>query len=70
MIDIYSTHDKMHKNRRFYALICINNNTISCINCMLSASSLGVMLHLVLTIYVAVYELLHEKFILLHIMYL
>ena len=36
MIDIFSKHDKMHKNGIFYALFCNNNHIISCINCMLS----------------------------------
>ena len=36
MIDIYSKYDNMHKNEMFYALICINNNKIICLDCMLS----------------------------------
>ena len=36
MIDIHSNYDKMHKNEIFYALICINNYIILCVNFMLS----------------------------------
>ena len=36
MIDIHSKHDNMHKNGMFYALICIKNHIITCIDCMLS----------------------------------
>ena len=36
MIDIHSKYDNMHKNRMFYAKICINNHIIQCINYMLS----------------------------------
>ena len=39
MIDIHSKHDNMHKNVMFYALICITNHIISCIDCMLSLLS-------------------------------
>ena len=35
MIDIHSKHDNMHENGMFYALICIQNHTISRIDCML-----------------------------------
>ena len=35
VIDIYSNNDNMHRNGMFYALICINNHKISCINWML-----------------------------------
>ena len=38
IIDMHSKYDNMHKNEMFYALVCINNYIISCINCMLSAS--------------------------------
>ena len=30
MIDMHSKYDNMHKNRMFYALICINNRIIAC----------------------------------------
>ena len=40
MTDIHSKHDNMHKNRIFYALICINNHIISCIDCMLFACTI------------------------------
>ena len=33
---MHSKHDNMHKNEMFYALICINNYIITCIDCMLS----------------------------------
>ena len=36
IIDIHSKHDNMYKNVMFYALICINNHIITCIDCMLS----------------------------------
>ena len=36
MIDMHSKYDNMHKNRMLYALICINNRIIACLNCMLS----------------------------------
>ena len=39
MKDMHSKYDNMHKNRIFYALICINNHVINRINCMLSKSS-------------------------------
>ena len=35
MIDMHLKYDNMHKNEIFYALICINNDIITCINCML-----------------------------------
>ena len=35
MIDMHSKYDNMYKNGIFYALICINNHIIACINCML-----------------------------------
>ena len=36
MIDMHSKYDNMHNNGIFYALICINNHIIKCINYMLS----------------------------------
>ena len=36
MIDMHSKYDNMHTNGMFYALICINNHIIACVNCMLS----------------------------------
>ena len=36
MIDIHSKCDNMHKNGMYYALICINNQIILCINCIIS----------------------------------
>ena len=36
MIDMYSKYDDMNENVIFYALICIDNHIITCINCMLS----------------------------------
>ena len=36
MIDMHSKYDNMHKNGMFYALICVINYIITCINCMLS----------------------------------
>ena len=33
---MYSNYDNMHKNEIFYALICINNQIISCLNYILS----------------------------------
>ena len=36
MIDMHSKHENMHKNKIFYALICINNNIITYIDYMLS----------------------------------
>ena len=39
MIDMHSKYDNMHKNGMFYALICINNHIIACVNFMLSMSS-------------------------------
>ena len=39
MIDIESKYDIMHKNRMFYAFICINNRVITGINCMLSIAT-------------------------------
>ena len=35
MIDMYSNYDNMHTNVIFYALICINNHIIVCVNCIL-----------------------------------
>ena len=35
MINMHSKYDNMHKNRIFYALICVNNLIITCIDCML-----------------------------------
>ena len=40
MIDMHSNHDNMHKIETLYALICINNHIITCIDCMLSSVSL------------------------------
>ena len=37
---MHSKHDNMHKNAIFYALICINNQIISCVNFMLSTGHL------------------------------
>ena len=39
---MHSKYDNMYKNVMFYALICIYNHIIVCINCMLS---LGTKLH-------------------------
>ena len=36
MIDLQSNYDNMHKDEMFYALVCINNHIVTCINCMLS----------------------------------
>ena len=41
MIDIYLKYDNMKRNGIFYALICIDNHKISCINCMLSPAPCG-----------------------------
>ena len=38
MIEMHSKYDKMHTNRMFYALICINNHIFVCYDCMLSMS--------------------------------
>ena len=35
MIEMHSKYHNMHQNGMFYALICINNHIISCINCVL-----------------------------------
>ena len=40
-IDMHSKYDNMHKNGMFYALIYINNNIITCINCMLLGGKWG-----------------------------
>ena len=40
MIEMHSKYDNMHKNGMFYALICINNHIIVCINCVLSSTHL------------------------------
>ena len=37
MIEMHSKYDNMHINVMFYALICINNHVLSCLDCMLSA---------------------------------
>ena len=34
---MHSKYDNMHKNRMIYPLICINNDIIACVNCMLSS---------------------------------
>ena len=39
MIDIHSKRDNMGKNGMFYALICINNHIIRCIDYMLSINT-------------------------------
>ena len=39
MIEMHSKYDNMHQNGMFYALICINNHIIACINCVLSMHS-------------------------------
>ena len=39
MIDMHSKYDNMHKNGMFYALICINNHIIACIDFVLSIST-------------------------------
>ena len=36
MIDMRSKYDNMHKNGIFYALICINNHIVACVNYVLS----------------------------------
>ena len=36
MIDMFSKYDNMNKNGMVYALVCINNHIITCINYMLS----------------------------------
>ena len=36
MVDMHLKYDNMQTNRIFNALICINNQVNSCINCMLS----------------------------------
>ena len=36
MIDMLLKYDNIHKNRMFYAFICINSHIITNINCMLS----------------------------------
>ena len=36
MIEMHSKYDNMHTNGMFYALICINNHVLSCLDCMLS----------------------------------
>ena len=41
MIEIHSKYDNMHINVMFYALICINNHVLSCLDCMLSRLSDG-----------------------------
>ena len=39
MIDMLSKYDNMHKNKIFYALICINNGIIARQNYMLSVAT-------------------------------
>ena len=39
MIDMHSKYDNMHENGMFYALICINNHIVTCLNCMLFVGS-------------------------------
>ena len=36
MIDMYSKYDSVHRNKFFYAIICINKYVITSISCMLS----------------------------------
>ena len=36
IIDMHSKYDNMRKNEIFYALICINNDIITCLNWTLS----------------------------------
>ena len=36
MIEMHSKYDNMHINVMFYALNCINNHVLSCLDCMLS----------------------------------
>ena len=40
MIDMDSKYDNMHKSGMFYALICIDNHIIICMNYMLSISKI------------------------------
>ena len=42
MIDMHSKYDNMHTNEMFYALICINNHIIECVNCILSVYLYGI----------------------------
>ena len=36
MIDMHSKYDNKHKNKMFYAVICVNNHIIACVKYMLS----------------------------------
>ena len=40
MIEIHSKYDNVHINVMFYALNCINNHVLSCLDCMLSSNTL------------------------------
>ena len=41
MIKMHSKYDNMHINVMFYALNCMNNHVLSCLDCMLSCNPLG-----------------------------